>query len=933
MLPMSTDLPIARVGRYRIVAELGRGGMGVVYRGRDDALGRDVAIKMLSGRAAPASDDLERFVLEARAAAKLRHPGIVAVHEVGTQAGAPFIVLDFVDGESLAELIARGRLPPRRTAELVRQVAAALEHAHGHGVLHRDVKPQNVMVDREGRALLTDFGLARDADDDRRLTLTGEVIGTPSFMAPEQASGDRAGQGPATDVWAIGAVLYHGILGRPPFQGGSALEVLQDVLTADPPAPRSLDPKVHPDLETIALKCLEKDSARRYGSAGEVAAELGRFLEGEAIRARPPTRLERWKRRLARRPAVVAASLLGVVVVLGGPAGWVLSTRAARQPFVAAARKDFFDASSELERTRGRSLGGARRGDGRLLVLALGAHEAARRWRVTADAAGVPTTEAEAAIAKASEELGVVARETYQWSMASEALEQTADDGDAASREALDAIRIDKRARRVWVLGTLDEAANPGSFDQERQVALIVRYAAEDTVGLLAERLEAMTTELNAVTKRVLMEVARPSRPGEEPIAGVEGAIDDWFARELGEGSREEIANPLRAVDARLKARDEADGFPFRRDTRDLVAAAQEQELLHRFRVARLCCDALGRIGIRERALPALLDYFRAVVSERHAVPPARALALLGGPEALIAILDQQHVHGFGLDSTFWRALTGYLDPATPEGNERFGNDQLEHGLARSLLGDLEGAEAELTEASERSPEDFEPVWRRGLVRLALGEPAEAVADLTEAHRLHRAKTGKSSVPILEACAEARLLDGDLVGAEADAEAVIRGAPLRATRAFAVRGALLARRRDLARAEDDFSEAIQRLPGLAAAWLGRARVRTLQGRLERALVDLHRAVALAPHDPDARVERGYVLHSLGRSVLALDDLERAVELAPELPEARLYRSLALDAVGDPVRALADLERFVELAPSHPLAEASRRRIEAIRRGR
>ncbi|MBI3724589.1 tetratricopeptide repeat protein [bacterium] len=291
---------LGRIGRYDVLGELGRGGMGVVYRAADPALRRLVAIKLLldPSRAGPA--EIARFGREAEACARLRHPGIVSVFETGAHEGRPYLVMELVSGESLEALLGRGPLPPRKIAEIVRGVALALEHAHSQGVVHRDVKPENVIVDAQGAPHLMDFGLARDENASARLTATGAVLGTPAYMAPEQASGEPGEQGPHTDVYALGGVLYRALAGRPPFQAPSPQALLYQVMFKEPVPPRKIEPGVPPDLETIALRCLSKEKERRLSSAREVADELGRYLDGVPILARPIGALERarvWLRR------------------------------------------------------------------------------------------------------------------------------------------------------------------------------------------------------------------------------------------------------------------------------------------------------------------------------------------------------------------------------------------------------------------------------------------------------------------------------------------------------------------------------------------------------------------------------------------------------------------------------------------------------------
>ncbi len=338
--------------------------MGVVLRAFDPALRRPVAIKVIAGALDPIGRHAERFVREARAAARLRHPGIVAVHEVGAHAGRPFIVLDWVDGESLDRVLARGRLAPRRAATIVRDLARALAHAHGAGILHRDVKPQNVLIDRGGAVRLGDFGLARDltAIDQATLTAPGQLVGTPEYVAPEQARGDPD-VGPAADVWGAGAVLYRALLGRSPFPGETVLEVLDRVFTAEPERPRRLDRTIPRDLETIALRCLDKRPERRYASAEALADDLDRHLAGEPIAARPIGRLERvarWARRDRAFAATVAIGLLLALALVGGGAGagvyaWLEVRRALDEARAARADAEREEATAAAALARARA--------------------------------------------------------------------------------------------------------------------------------------------------------------------------------------------------------------------------------------------------------------------------------------------------------------------------------------------------------------------------------------------------------------------------------------------------------------------------------------------------------------------------------------------------------------------------------------------------
>lgn len=331
--PPSPSPPLS-FGGYDLLEEAGRGGMGVVYKARQKGLDRIVAVKMLLFGAFSRPEQVERFRAEASAAAALQHPNIVAIHEVGEHAGQPFFSMDYVEGCSLSELARDRPLAPARAAAYLQTIATAVHYAHQQGVLHRDLKPSNILIDHADQPRITDFGLAKrfgvggprppsDRESERSaptsltpdLTIPGQVLGSPNYIPPEQAGATGARVGPRSDVYALGAILYHLVAGRPPFAADSFQQTLRQVLENEPAPPRLLNPAVPRDLETICQKCLEKDPAARYGSAAELAEELGRFLRRQPILARPVgvlSRLDRWRQR---QPAL-AAALAGVLVLL-----------------------------------------------------------------------------------------------------------------------------------------------------------------------------------------------------------------------------------------------------------------------------------------------------------------------------------------------------------------------------------------------------------------------------------------------------------------------------------------------------------------------------------------------------------------------------------------------------------------------------------------
>jgi tetratricopeptide (TPR) repeat protein len=316
-----------RVGGFEIQGELGRGGMGVVYLARQVRLNRLVALKMIPGGAHAGPHERERFRAEAEAVARLQHPNVVQVFEAGEADGCPYLALEYVAGGSLTDRARETPWQPRAAAELVRTLARAVQAAHECGIVHRDLKPANVLVSADGTPKVTDFGLAKRLDS-RRRTQSGAVVGTPAYMAPEQASGHGEAVGPAADVWALGAILYELVTGRPPFLAQTPLDTLLLVCNEDPVPPSALQPRLPRDLGTVCLKCLRKEPGKRYASARELADDLGRFLGGEPVRARPTPAWERAAKWVRRRPAL--AALLAALVVLP-TTGVVLLARANRE--------------------------------------------------------------------------------------------------------------------------------------------------------------------------------------------------------------------------------------------------------------------------------------------------------------------------------------------------------------------------------------------------------------------------------------------------------------------------------------------------------------------------------------------------------------------------------------------------------------------------
>src|SRR5437588_1235578 len=310
---------LGELGDYELLEEVGRGGQGVVFRARQKSLNRTVALKVISLGQWASKAHLKRFRLEAEAAARLEHPGIVPIHEVGERDGSCYFSMKLVEGGQLDQVVRQAPMSIRQAAELIAKVARTVHYAHEHGILHRDIKPGNILLDGKGEPHLTDFGLARLVETESTMTRTLDVLGTPSYMAPEQAMGNNAAISSVTNCYGLGAVLYQLLTGQPPFAGGATYETIKLLLDTEPRQPRLLNPKIDRDLSTICLKCLEKDPKRRYSSALALAEDLERWLKHEPILARHTGIFARARKWVRRNPtsALLAASLIALAATAG----------------------------------------------------------------------------------------------------------------------------------------------------------------------------------------------------------------------------------------------------------------------------------------------------------------------------------------------------------------------------------------------------------------------------------------------------------------------------------------------------------------------------------------------------------------------------------------------------------------------------------------
>ena len=460
-VPQKRGRELPNVPGYEILSELGRGAMGVVYKARQTRLNRLVALKMVLAGAHASPQQLARFDQEARSVARLQHPNIVQIYEIGEQQGLPYFSLEFVDGGTLEKLIGRHPQPPRTAAELVETLARAMHFAHEQNIIHRDLKPANILLvsggvvsgDRSAgttrlspvttyhspltthQPKITDFGLAKAVEESgSQNTATGTIMGTPSYMPPEQARGDVTAIGPLCDLYSLGAIFYELLTGRPPFQGATILDTLDQVRNREPVPVLQLQPKVPTDLETICLKCLQKEPARRYANCGELADDLARFLAGHPIQARPVSGVERFWRWCRRNPRVAGLSAATVLFLTCTAAVslWAAVAMAAKNKVIVQEKAAAVKSAEEAE--------GAR-------TVAVAAEKvAADNSRLASEQAAVALTTLQRLISKVQDETGLdAAPETlefkrYMMQTALEGVQQVSKRGEGStSQEATQA--------------------------------------------------------------------------------------------------------------------------------------------------------------------------------------------------------------------------------------------------------------------------------------------------------------------------------------------------------------------------------------------------------------------------------------------------------------------------------------------------------------
>jgi tetratricopeptide (TPR) repeat protein len=878
-----------QIGPYELHGELARGGMGVVFRARRAGHAGEFAVKVLLAGPGTANR-LARFEREAHAVARLEHPGVVGLRDLGqTPDGLPYLVMDLVPGGSLAaRLEEQGPLSSTEAARVTLAVARALHHAHEQGVLHRDVKPDNVLFGSKGQPLLTDFGLAKEVDTSQSggLTASGAALGTLHYMPPEQLDARRGKVGRAADIYGLGATLYAMLTGEPPFAGETNYLVMAATLNSAPELPTTVAPGVHPDLEAICLRCLEKAPADRYSTAQALADDLVAFLDGGPVAAARRSGRGRGRRGLGVSLALACSALavgLGFVLWGGQPAS--TSEGAAEAP----------PSGSD-----GATSGGA--------DPAPAAAEGASVDELTRRALALYDQ-------RSRDEAQVVAEQAL-------ALDPNA------------VVALDIRGRACFHQGDLAQA----EADFRRVVELDPEFAdGWGHLGGLLSRNGDLPAALAAVTRAVtlapgdrvhrynrcvvLIQLGRPNEAMEQAAVGLSLDPDDLDLHQVRAGiflERREEALALAEVEIAL-ARDStwAKGYGIRAEVARRAGRLHEavEELGRLLWLEPMASIYADRAGLRrELGDPegAALDY-------------EAALELEPGLGRAWRQLGRLHV-ARGRPAEGQRVIEEWL-----ERNPGEGDAWAILGDAHREQGDLDQALRCLDKAVDALPESASPRMERCVVLHELGRLEEALADARAAVELDPENVRAwSNLSVAHGALED---DPSALAALERALALLEGGAepggVDAAGLFAVRGTARLASDDLRGASQDYEAALERDPEHADALHGLSVIAYHRGQLEEARRLMDRSLEIAEVG-EVLQHRAVVRRDTGDLAGSLADLGRAMELDPENTDLYLERAETHEAIGDPAAALVDLETVLRLRPDHPMAEAVRRRIAALR---
>jgi tetratricopeptide (TPR) repeat protein len=886
------------VAGYDILDVLGRGGMGVVYKARQVNLNRLVALKMVLAGAHAGPQHLARFAIEAEAVARLQHPNIVQIYEVGEHDGLPFFSLEYVDGVSLSQKISGKPQPPREAAELVERLARAMAVAHERGIIHRDLKPANVLLTQDGMPKIADFGLAKRLEDDSALTRSGTLMGTPSYMSPEQARGDVNEIGPPTDLYSLGAILYELLTGRPPFAGTTIVETLTLVRNQEPVPPTRLQPKCPRDLETIALKCLQKEPAKRYSGCEALADDLWRYLDHVPIKARPVSAAERAWRWCRRNPRVAALSALaGALLLVAATSLAIVAVRLGRERLAVAQTREV--AGERLQQATAAVTGGDWRRAQDLL-----------QW-------SDPLLNNHAELADVRSDLETLKTQVNVY---------------AEFRQLLDNTRFACR------FGSRQQQEEGRRFGQQ----LLTLYGEiEGRTGRGAAGLPPLSVEQQQLFKEDVFEAFL-----------IAALVDQDLEHGGGDAAERQAAQ--QALDLLNRADQVLPGSRAVRVYRAIcwsrlgnpeaaqadVAQAKATEptsavdhFWHGF-AHHLRGDAARRV----KDVKAAHDFYRLEIAEYAACLQLR-------PDHFWGYFNWANAHAqLNERHDLFDALIGYTSciRLRPDFPWSYNN----RGTIHLRLGQPQLALADFNVALERNDQYAEAHANRGLAYLALGQPDPALADFSRAIELnpnyvpaYAERTEiylkrKEHAEVVRGCT--RLLE---LGADRAPLYEKRAAAYRAlnqpdeaiedfgrlielnprnVKARAARADLLVGRERYAEAREDFTGILEVVPNATAIWRSRGIVnwkhRKDQGA---ALDDFEEWARLAPKNAEAHRCIGAILLGRRQYGPALAALQKALELRPGYPEVLWAQAFIRLRQGQPEEALKDLDPLVAKLPDGP----------------
>ena len=973
----SSPVP-TRLGRYAVGALLGRGGMGEVFAVTDAILGRDVAAKVSRNTSDPSQ--AERLAREARITGGLEHPGIVPIYELAADpSGVWFFTMKQVQGRDLERVLLDDEPRLHTMLSIFRKACDAMAFAHAKGVVHRDLKPANLMVGRFGEVYVMDFGLARvlahpSVDGTRSLVLQddgtephvsrrGAIVGTPAYMAPEQARGDDAALDHKADVYALGAVLYRMLAGVAPYVGNTAWDILAQVgQPVVPPSARSPDRRIPRELDAIVARAMEADPARRYANVGELAADIDAFLDDRTVAAARYGLAQR-AGKLVRRHRVASAALTGAVLVALvalGARELVARAAAARQRSAARAAVAALEPARRFERAEA-LLASAPVPDGGASIPAEAREALSRgippmRELVLAldEWGAVESGLVEVARARAQGQLllGRLALAADELALAEHALAQANrldPEGGAhavlARLEERRAARTDERQRRAHAVL---EAARAGRLTSERggayQAALfeLARDATPGVVDQLIAVVERDRDRRHACTRAALLAAAQARAL--EPAIAIEGAIDAWIAtlRPSDRGRLATLDIPTyerlaRVFDA-LVLHDASRRSPAeQRHWMDILVDAQRAATGDAHDELRLAAEALGLAAPRGPAALALATWIWSAWSEREAVPVGLALVQASERDEraapwLVELVNPPVEPGrmkhWATSGVFWQAILAALGQRPGGAGATVAADATSVTRALALLarGEVAGAEAAFGQAIAAGESPVLAHFHRGELRQRRGDLAGARADYDRAIELD---PGRASLWTVRGVL--RHAQGEVEPALADLSRGIELAP-EDSQAWTARADVLRvlSRFDLALADAEKACSLAGEGDAGFAWLARARVRRLRGDSNSAVADASLAVERCANPVDALYERALCYEQLGRYDFVLADTERALRLAPERRDLVVARARAKRQLGRLDEALAEVAAVLAVVPNDVDALEVRAKVRSAR---